>query len=612
MNLFELFAKISLDSSGYEKGLADASEETSTFAAKLQSGLKTAAKIGGAALTAAAGGIAALTKSAVTEYADYEQLVGGVETLFKQSQDIVMGYAENAYKTAGLSANDYMETVTSFSASLLQSLGGDTEKAAQQADKAITDMSDNANKMGTSMESIQNAYQGFAKQNYTMLDNLKLGYGGTKEEMERLLKDAEKLSGMKFDISSYSDIVDAIHIVQTEMGVTGTTALEASTTIQGSLGSLKAAWGNLVTGIADGNANMGTLIANFVDSASTAAANLVPRVEQAIQGISTLISSAATTIVPMVITTLTSQLPNLINAGIDLVRSISQGIMDNLPALAESAMEIILQLSNSIAEDLPTMIPTIVDIVLQIVETLIDNVDALVDASLAIMTALAEGLVNALPKLIEKGPVIIQKVIQAIVNNAPKLIEASIQIMLTIAEGLITNIPKVISAIPSIVEAIVLGFGNLMGSILNIGVNIVKGVWQGIKNMAGWIKEKVTGFFKGIVDGVKGFLGIKSPSRVFSGIGKYMAEGLGNGWDSEYSKVKRDIESGLDFGTGSVDFQASAVGKSSAGIINSVMQTAQSGGGDYTINVNIDGETAATVLWNPLKSVSRQRGEAFA
>nr|DAQ98992.1 MAG TPA: tail tape measure protein [Caudoviricetes sp.] len=612
MNLFELFAKISLDSSGYEKGLADASEETSTFAAKLQSGLKTAAKIGGAALTAAAGGIAALTKSAVTEYADYEQLVGGVETLFKQSQDIVMGYAENAYKTAGLSANDYMETVTSFSASLLQSLGGDTEKAAQQADKAITDMSDNANKMGTSMESIQNAYQGFAKQNYTMLDNLKLGYGGTKEEMERLLKDAEKLSGMKFDISSYSDIVDAIHIVQTEMGVTGTTALEASTTIQGSLGSLKAAWGNLVTGIADGNANMGTLIANFVDSASTAAANLVPRVEQAIQGISTLISSAATTIVPMVITTLTSQLPNLINAGIDLVRSIAQGIMDNLPALAESAMEIILQLSNSIAEDLPTMIPTIVDIVLQIVETLIDNVDALVDASLAIMTALAEGLVNALPKLIEKGPVIIQKVIQAIVNNAPKLIEASIQIMLTIAEGLITNIPKVISAIPSIVEAIVLGFGNLMGSILNIGVNIVKGVWQGIKNMAGWIKEKVTGFFKGIVDGVKGFLGIKSPSRVFSGIGKYMAEGLGNGWDSEYSKVKRDIESGLDFGTGSVDFQASAVGKSSAGIINSVMQTAQSGGGDYTINVNIDGETAATVLWNPLKSVSRQRGEAFA
>lgn len=612
MNLFELFAKISLDSSGYEKGLADASEKTSTFAAKLQSGLKTAAKIGGAALTAAAGGIAALTKSAVTEYADYEQLVGGVETLFKQSQDIVMGYAENAYKTAGLSANDYMETVTSFSASLLQSLGGDTEKAAQQADKAITDMSDNANKMGTSMESIQNAYQGFAKQNYTMLDNLKLGYGGTKEEMERLLKDAEKLSGMKFDISSYSDIVDAIHIVQTEMGVTGTTALEASTTIQGSLGSLKAAWKNLVTGIADGNANMGTLIANFVDSASTAAANLVPRVEQAIQGISTLISSAATTIVPMVITTLTSQLPNLINAGIDLVRSIAQGIMDNLPALAESAMEIILQLSNSIAEDLPTMIPTIVDIVLQIVETLIDNVDALVDASLAIMTALAEGLVNALPKLVEKGPVIIQKVIQTIVNNAPKLIEASIQIMLTIAEGLITNIPKVISAIPSIVEAIVLGFGNLMGSILEIGVNIVKGVWQGIKNMAGWIKEKVTGFFKGIVDGVKGFLGIKSPSRVFSGIGKYMAEGLGDGWDSEYSKVKRDIESGLDFGTGSVDFQASAVGKSSAGIINSVMQTAQSGGGDYTINVNIDGETAATVLWNPLKSVSRQRGEAFA
>ena len=216
MNLFELFVKIGVDD--------QASDKISSLSSKLGSGLATAAKVGAAAVAAAGTAIVAIGKQAVEQYAEYEQLVGGVETLFKQSSDVVQQYAANAYKTAGMSANEYMETVTSFSASLLQSLGGDTEAASKYADMAITDMSDNANKMGTSMESIQNAYQGFAKQNYTMLDNLKLGYGGTKEEMQRLLDDAEKLSGVEYDISSYADIVDAIHVVQTEMGITGTTA----------------------------------------------------------------------------------------------------------------------------------------------------------------------------------------------------------------------------------------------------------------------------------------------------------------------------------------------------------------------------------------------------
>ena len=250
MNLLDLYAKITMDTSGYEKSLDDASSKASDFASKLKSGLATAAKVGVAALSAAATGVAALTTASIDQYAEYEQLVGGVDTLFKTASDKVQQYADKAYETAGMSANEYMNTVTSFSASLLQSLKGDTEAAAQKADQAITDMADNANKMGTSMEMIQNAYQGFAKQNYTMLDNLKLGYGGTKEEMQRLLKDAEKLSGVKYDLSSYADIVDAIHVVQTEMGITGTTAREASTTIQGSVASMKGAWKNLVTAIA--------------------------------------------------------------------------------------------------------------------------------------------------------------------------------------------------------------------------------------------------------------------------------------------------------------------------------------------------------------------------
>ena len=310
MNVFELVAKLTLDSSEYEQSLTSSKEKTG--------GLKSAltALGGGAAVAVAAATTAAvaLGKASLEGYAEYEQLIGGVETLFKDSAGTVQEYAANAYKTAGLSANEYMETVTSFSASLLQSLGGDTEKAAQYADKAITDMSDNANKMGSSMESIQTAYQGFAKQNYTMLDNLKLGYGGTKSEMERLILDAEKLDS-SFKASrdtngdlamSYSDIVDAIHIVQTDMGITGTTAKEASTTIQGSLQSAKAAWSNLVVGIADENANLEELVNNFVESVVTAGQNILPRIEIILQGMSQMLSQAGTTFIPLIVDAIVS------------------------------------------------------------------------------------------------------------------------------------------------------------------------------------------------------------------------------------------------------------------------------------------------------------------
>ena len=239
MDVFDLVAKIRLDSSEYESGLGKAKNGMSSLVSGVSKGLATVAKVGTAAVSAGVAGVAALTKMGVEGYAQYEQLVGGVETLFKTSSDAVMKYAENAYKTSGMSANQYMETVTSFSASLIQSLDGDTAKAAEIGNMAITDMSDNANKMGTSIEMLQHSYSGFAKQNFTMLDNLKLGYGGTKTEMERLLKDAQALSGVKYDISSYADIVEAIHVVQTEMGITGTTAKEAATTIQGSLSMMK-------------------------------------------------------------------------------------------------------------------------------------------------------------------------------------------------------------------------------------------------------------------------------------------------------------------------------------------------------------------------------------
>lgn len=479
--LFDLQAVIRLDSDQFENGVKKAEKSGSSLATSLKSGLATAAKVGAAAVGAAATAIGALTTAAVNNYAEYEQLIGGVETLFKNSADTVMGYAENAYKTAGLSANEYMETVTSFSASLLQSLDGDTKAAASAADMAITDMADNANKMGTSMEMIQNAYQGFAKQNYTMLDNLKLGYGGTKQEMERLLADASKLSGQKFDISSYADVVEAIHVVQTEMGITGTTAKEAATTIQGSTASMKSAWANLVTGIADDSADFDTLMSNFVDSVVTVGENIIPRIQTTIKGITQLVSAASKTIVPLIVDTLMQNLPALLTAGVDLVFALVNGMLDN--------------------------IDTVIDCVLQLIDVIVD-------------------------KLIE---------------NLPKLIEGGVRLIIALAGGLIKAIPQLVKNIPTIIAAIVKGLAAGTSQILEVGKNIVRGIWKGISAMGGWIREKVTGFFNGIVDGVKGILGIKSPSKVFAGIGENMALGLGEGWNDEFGAVKKGVVDGMDF-----------------------------------------------------------------
>ena len=531
MNLMDLFVKISVDD--------QASGQVEAIGSKLKSGLATAAKVGAAAVAAAGTAIVAVGKQAIEQYAEYEQLVGGVETLFKQSSDTVMGYAENAYKTAGLSANEYMNTVTSFSASLLQSLGGDTEAAAKYADMAITDMSDNANKMGTSMEMIQNAYQGFAKQNYTMLDNLKLGYGGTKEEMQRLLEDAEKLSGIEYDISSYADIVDAIHVVQTEMGITGTTAKEASTTIQGSLASMKSAWQNLLTGVADDNANFDELVNNFVDSLVVVGENIIPRVNTVIQGLTKLITQASQTIIPLAVETMLQNLPSIVSAGMDMVMAIVNGILDNIDLL---------------------------------IDCTIDLIDVVVD------------------KLIE---------------NLPKLVEGGIKLIGALAAGLIEAIPQLVGNIPKIIVAIVKAFAAGAYQIIGIGKNIVTGVWEGIKSMASWITSKVKGFFSGIVNSVKGILGIHSPSRVFAGIGENMALGLSDGWDSEYNKIKRNITSGLDFGTATIDAKATMSGK----LLNALTDIGNIGG-DINIVVQsvLDGKVIGETSYRYAQNMARAMG----
>ena len=349
--------------------------------------------------------------------------------------------------------------------------------------------------MGTSMESIQNAYQGFAKQNYTLLDNLKLGYGGTKEEMQRLLEDAEKLSGIEYDISSYADIVDAIHVVQTEMGITGTTAKEASTTVQGSIASMKSAYENFVTGLGDQNADIAELSTELLESAEVVAGNLLPVIENILSSIGTMMQ--------------------------------------------------------------------------------------------------------------EKGPEMIEKFVSYAIEKLPQIIELGLKMVLSLVKGLANNLPKLVSSVLDMIATIVKTFVSSIPDIVSVGKQIVEGLWNGIKSMASWITNKVKNFFSGIVDGVKGVLGIHSPSRVFAGIGENMALGLSDGWDSEYNKIKRNITNGLDFGTATIDAKATMSGK-----LQNALTNIGNIGGDINIVVQsvLDGKIIGETAYKYNRQMQRAMG----
>lgn len=466
------------------------------------------------AIKEAASALADLGKQSIMGFAEQEQLIGGVDTLFKESSAQVQQYANEAYKTAGLSANEYMETVTSFSASLLQSMGGDTQAAAEKANRAITDMSDNANKMGTDMTSIQNAYQGFAKQNYTMLDNLKLGYGGTKQEMERLLADAEKFSGIKYDISSYADIVDAIHVVQTEMGITGTTAKEAATTIQGSSAAMKSAWSNLLTGMSNENLNLDKLVQNVIDSVNTFADNLIPRLQIMLPRFAEGLNKLVTGLIPYVGPALELLLPSLVQgigglvsgivqalpAAVEAITAVIPMLVEQLtillPQIISAGVEIIAALASGIGENLPTLIPAVVDAIITITEGLLDHIDLLIIAAGQLIAGLAQGLIEAIPRLIGR--------------------------------------------LPEIIGAIVKGLLKGLAAIGAVGQELVEGLFNGISNAATWLYEKVKGWASSVVGWIKDFFGIHSPSKVFADeVGKLIPPGITLGVEQAMPRAMR-------------------------------------------------------------------------
>ncbi len=554
-----------LNNDGIEKGASKIQNAFGKIGSIAGTALKGVTVAIGTATTALVG----LGTASVSSYADLEQNIGGVKTLFKDSSEQVIKNAENAYKTAGMTANEYMSTVTSFSASLLQSLGGDTEKAANSADVAIRDMADNANKMGTSMEAIQVAYQGFAKQNYTMLDNLKLGYGGTKTEMERLLADAEKISGVKYDISNLNDVYSAIHVIQGELGITGATAEEAATTITGSVASMKAAWDNFLngSGTIEQFVETGiTAIENIVDAAGKLLPNIVQSIANAtpqiIEGINKIfpkILNLLTTNLPLILSSIEQLLsallqaiidyiPQLVPIAIQLIESFIDGLLSMLPQILEAGIVLLAELIKGIAEMLPELIPKAIECIMNLVETLIDNLPLLIDAGIQLIIALAEGLIEALPELLEKIPIIIEKFLNYITNNIPKIVQMGITLIIKLAEGLIKAIPSLIKAIPQIISALVSGLGNAVGQLVEAGANLVKGIWQGISNTVSWIWNKISGFCNSIVSKIKGFFGIHSPSKLFNEeIGQNLGLGLGEGFNDSLKDVYKDMQKAVEY-----------------------------------------------------------------
>ena len=450
-----------------EKEMTGSGSKISSAFSSLGSKAGTALKVGlTAAVAGATAGAVSLIKNAVSSFADYEQLVGGVDTLFKNASEQVQSYASQAFETAQISANDYMETVTSFSASLIQSLGGDTTKAAEYANNAIIDMADNANKMGTSMEMIQSAYQGFAKQNYTMLDNLKLGYGGTKTEMERLLKDAEALSGIHYEIGNFADMTAAIHVVQENLGIAGTSAKEASETVTGSLNAMKSAWANLIVGMGDSNADMKALMKNFVKTAETALKNLIPVILESLNGIGELI----TQLTPIIVEKLPELIQTLIPQFINVVIQLANAIIQNLPLILTTILQGLVQalptFIQAVVQTLPTLIIAIVDFL-----TNPDNIGLLVDAAIQLFM----GLVMAVPQILGG------------------LMEAFGKLVGNLWDGLTRMFGEFAG-----------NFGNFIGGIFKGAINGVIAFIEGFINLP---IDTLNGFI-GIINGAFGWIGV--------------------------------------------------------------------------------------------------------
>lgn len=523
MDVLNLRALLTLDKSEYDKGLTDAGDNASSFGSKFSSTMKTVGKIGAAAFAATATAVGVLGKQSIIAYADTEQLRGGIQKLYgnmgmdvqkyaktvgksvsevnadwkrnEEAQAIVMENAKNAFKTAGLSANEYMENATSFSAALINSLGGDTKKAAEQTDVAMRAISDNYNTFGGDMGSIQYAFQGFAKQNYTMLDNLKLGYGGTKEEMERLIADAntwaeENGKAADLSIDSFSDVVTAIDYIQQKQKIAGTTTREASTTIAGSLGMVKSAWTNLVAGFADPDADIGELVNNLVSSVGTAASNLMPAIQRTFTGIGQALTEIAPQIVNGIPEMLSSVVPSLVSSTTQLMGVMVKTISASLPKVLAVGKQILTTLAKGVADNATSFISSGMNMLVDFSETLRNYASQLIPVALNLIRSLAQGIINNIPTFIETVPTIIENFAGVINDNAPKIIETGYSILKALVVGIVKAIPVLIANIPKIIKAMVAAFKAFAW--VNIGRIAINGIAKGLRVAGSALKSAIT------------------------------------------------------------------------------------------------------------------------
>lgn len=552
----------------------------------------------------ATAGIGIALKKAITEGAALEQSIGGIETLFKDSADTMKKYAQEAYKTAGVSANSYMEQATSFSASLLQSVSGDTKAAADAANQAIIDMADNSNKMGTSLQDIQNAYQGFAKQNYTMLDNLKLGYGGTKTEMERLLADAQKLSGVKYDISNLSDVYEAIHVIQNSLGITGTTAVEAASTLSGSFASMKAAFNNFLGYLVIGE-DIKPYIKQLVQTAATFLFNnLLP----AIGNIITSLPSALVTFV-------TTALPIITEQGKRMIDAVISGINGGFPSMIGSGAEGVTNFITGMVNNLPNVITGIGDIITNLLEAILDAMPEFLAKGAEIIQNLVSGITSKLPDIVTSAINIITKIASTIIKNLPQIISGGIKIISSLLAGIIKAIPALVAGLPKVAKAITGYFGKINWG--SVGKAIISGIAKGITGAISILKDAVISAGKSALNGMKDLLGIHSPSRVFRDqVGKMMAMGIAEGITGEENAVNEAVKrlTSASVTTGKIDtsyntsggnFAAKSITENIINGLGGLLQGAPEG--NYTINLNVDGKTLAQILFDPLEGIATQR-----
>lgn len=724
MDVFNLQAKITLDVSDYEKNLNTAAGHMRNFGSTVEGIVQGIAMTVATVFSAAAAGTAALVKGATEEYARFEQLVGGVDALFGEAAGkTLQENADAAFQTAGLSANAYMDTATSFAASLIQALGGDTAAAVDMVDMAVTDMADNANRMGTDIGSIQHAYQGFAKQNYTMLDNLKLGYGGTKAEMARLINDTGILGDTIVELStmtqkgnfeevvSFDLVIEAIHQVQEEMNITDTTMEEASGTIEGSINTMKAAWSNWQAGLADPDANMTVLTDNLVSSFQTAADNVIP----AVQRIGDSLTQVFTHITGIDLTPVTAVFDNLktsltdigaafadggisggfeaITAQIETLTGLDlSGVTQGFTGIGEAFTEIgaafmsggaesgliavveqIEQLTgldlSGIKEGISGIFEAFGDIAGAFEQGGVlggfSNIAAtLTDLTGIDFTYFVSGVQDVVAVISEAAPGINTKVqeifgglqelftvfseylsaiwpiISPIITGMINAFTGFITIAFETLAGLFSNILDAISgaveavtgiigavtavlkgdfevaaaAVKTAWDGVLTFFGGVANGILDYFSNIVSGMAEIGRNMAEGLKngfsaaiDGIKGIGAKISDGFKNVFDINSPSKVFAQYGKFMAQGLEQGWNAESASIMRTMSDGLVM-HGKVDFSNSAIGRASSATINGMMASSAQVGGAVNVNLNVDGRTLAQVVFDPLNGLIKQKG----